>query len=123
MNARTLDPNPLDEAFIDWLTRVSPDAHQLPATQRDLMEMTFFAGAALSFGVAEQHGAEAVMSAIKLHTVRLQGISARAMVGQTREAWRERLHADIDRMALEAHVDLKCRARAARRDLGLTGGC
>jgi hypothetical protein len=119
MNARALEPNPLDEAFIDWLTRVTHRTEPRQ-DQRDLMEMSFFAGAALAFGAAETHGVETVMVAIKAHIVRLQVMGERYPAPPS--SWRTRMHADIDRLALEAHVQIKCKARAARRELGLAGG-
>jgi hypothetical protein len=109
--------NPLDEIFIDWLTRVCPSAHQLGDDQRDLMEMTFYAGAALSFGCAEQHGAEVVLDGIRAHVVRLEHMSRRAAV--QRHDWRAGLHKRIDRMAMEAHVGINLRARQIRLELGL----
>jgi hypothetical protein len=81
------------------------------------MEMSFFAGVALSFNVAEVHGVETVLAALKTHIVRLQGMGER-YPSPTRD-WRERLHQRIDRKAMEAHVYITWKAREIRRQLGL----
>jgi hypothetical protein len=112
----TTGTNPLDEAYIDWLTRVTHRA-RVPQDSRDLMEMSFFAGVALSFNVAEVYGVEIVLSALKAHIVRLQAMGER-YPAPIRD-WRERLHKRIDDKALEAHVYITWKAREIRRQLGL----
>lgn len=116
MNARTAEANPLDEAYIDWLTRVTHRA-RVPQDSRDLMEMSFFAGVALSFNVAEVYGVETVLAALKAHIVRLQAMGER-YPSPVRD-WREQLHKRIDAKALDARVYITWKAREIRRELGL----
>jgi hypothetical protein len=117
VNPQALEANALDEAYIDWHTRVTHRT-QPRQDQRDLMEMSFFAGAALAFGVAETHGVETVMTAIKAHVVRLHAMSERYPSPEP-PGWRERLHKRIDDRAREAHVYITWKAREIRRELGL----